>query len=544
MSHKKTALVAILVIGVGVYGLTSMFDDGESETRSIVATAKRGSVVSKVTGSGQVTAMNEVEVTSTVSGDVEYVGVSAGQEVKSGQVLATIDSRDAVKAVDNAELALANAQIAYDKALKQKANQAEDSSVSDLKKAYENGYDAITGTFIDLPAIFMDVSDIFYVPSRSPYFSDIEIRQLLGGSSAISYKYQAGLLFDKAKGQYDESFADYKTLSANSSPEDISAFLDVTYALLRDLSAALTGTYSTIDYINARVVTTPSEMSTDKSLLSSYISKVNGNITSVSNSISAIEDAKDSAASSELSLKSAELTLNQQEDALQEAQETLADHSIRAPFDGVISKVPVEKGDRASANTAIATLITKSQNVVLSFNEVDASKLRKGQKATLTFDAIDDLTLSGTVTDIDVVGAVSQGVVSYGVEIGFDTNDDRIKPGMTVSASITADSRENVISIPSSAIRYQGDRSYVNTPDGGMITVETGLSGDESTEIVSGLNEGDRYVVSTVSLSATTGSNGAASSLFGGGTTRSFGGGGTVRVMSGTAPAGATQITR
>lgn len=540
-SHKKTALIFVIALGVCVYGALSLFGGDEASVRTISATAKRGVVESKVSGSGQVSALSQVDVTSTVSGDIEYVGVVAGQEVVAGQTLARIESADAVKAVSNAELAVANAQISYDKALKQKNNQAETSSVSDIKKAYENGYDTITGVFIDLPAIFMEVSDIFYVPTHSPYFSDKEISYLLGGSSALEYKYQAGQLFDKAKAEYDQVFSTYKSLSASSDPESIEGFLDTTYGLLRNLSAALSGTYNTIDFINARLQSSPSQLSADKSQLSSYISKVNSAISNVSKAQTSIEDAKDSATSAELSLKSAELELSQKEDALRDAREDLANHTIVSPFDGIVSKVNVEKGDKASSNTSVATVITKSQNVALSFNEVDAAKLKVGQKATLTFDAIDDLTLTGTISEIDVVGTVSQGVVSYGAKIRFDTNDERVKPGMTVSASIVSDSRANVISVPSSAIRTQGNQSFIELVDRGLVPVTLGLSGDEATEVISGLSEGDRYIVSTITVSSNQSTQSSAASLFGGaGATRAFTGG--TRTVS--APAGGASVVR
>jgi multidrug efflux pump subunit AcrA (membrane-fusion protein) len=515
MSHKKVTLLILIAIGLGGYGIYSMFGSTMGAVKTTIGVAKKGSVISKVTGSGQVTAITQTDVTSNVSGDIDSVSVSAGQEVRAGDALARIDSKTAVKAVTNAELSVANAQIAYDKALKQNGDQADGSSVSDLRKAYEKGYDAVTNTFIDLPIMFIEVGNLFYTPAHSPYFSDTNVRSMSNGTDAVTYKYQAGVLFDKSKAEYDSSFADYKTLSANSDPDKIRAFLDKTYALLRDFSSALTGTYSTIDYINTRTSNPPSQIASDKSLLASYIGKVNADVASVSSSITAIEDAKDSSASASLSLKSAELTLSQQKDALTQAQQDLADHTVRAPFDGIVSKVVAEVGNKASVNGSIATIITKSQNVALSFNEIDAAKLVKGQKANLTFDAIEGLTLTGTVTDIDVVGTVSQGVVSYGAKISFDTNDDRIKPGMTVSASIIAASREDVVVLPSSLIKSKAGESYVSTPTGYVLVV-TGLTGDSLTEIISGMNVGDQYISSTVSVSTAAATKTAASSLFGG----------------------------
>jgi multidrug efflux pump subunit AcrA (membrane-fusion protein) len=143
-------------------------------------------------------------------------------------------------------------------------------------------------------------------------------------------------------------------------------------------------------------------------------------------------------------------------------------------------------------------------------NEVDIAKIKLGQKTTVTFDAIEDLTLTGEVVEIDSVGTVSQGVVSYVVKINFDTNDDRIKPGMSISASIITNTAQDVLVIPSSAVKTKNGISYVEKLDkslsGSSATsfpaqtkVEIGLSDDSKTEIISGLNEGDFVVTKTVS---------------------------------------------
>jgi multidrug efflux pump subunit AcrA (membrane-fusion protein) len=172
-------------------------------------------------------------------------------------------------------------------------------------------------------------------------------------------------------------------------------------------------------------------------------------------------------------------------------------------------------------------------------NEVDVAKIKLGQKATITFDAIENLSMTGSIAEIDTLGAVSQGVVSYNVKIAFDTEDAQIKPGMSVSASIITDSKTDVLIVPSSAIKNQNNRNYVQmfapplpapltgsqgTPSlivPNQITVETGISDDTNTEIISGLKEGDQIVSRTVTSTTTA----PTSSLLGGGNTRGIGGG-------------------
>ena len=198
----------------------------------------------------------------------------------------------------------------------------------------------------------------------------------------------------------------------------------------------------------------------------------------------------------------------------------------------MLATLDIKKGDNVSSGASIGTFITKNQVAEITLNEVDATKVKVGQKATLTFDAVDGLTITGTVVQVDLVGTVSQGVVSYKVKIGFDTQDDRVKSGMSVSSSVITDTRQNVVIVPTSAVKSNSDgSSYVEIPGTtptsvpSQQTVEVGLSDNTNSEIISGLKEGDQVVTKTVTTTATkTTTAKSATSLLGGG--RAVGGGG------------------
>ena len=146
----------------------------------------------------------------------------------------------------------------------------------------------------------------------------------------------------------------------------------------------------------------------------------------------------------------------------------------------------------------------------------------KGEKAIITFDALADLSMTGSVAEIDTIGTVSQGVVSYSIKIAFDTENDQVKSGMSVSAAIITDSKTNALIVPSGAVKNQGTAKYVQmfttpltaplagstgTPSKeapAQVPVETGISDDTNTEIISGLSEGDQVVVRTISGTKTT----------------------------------------
>jgi RND family efflux transporter MFP subunit len=237
-----------------------------------------------------------------------------------------------------------------------------------------------------------------------------------------------------------------------------------------------------------------------------------------------------------LDIQSQEISIRQKENTLADAEEKLADYYVAAPFNGIVATIDVKEGDQISSGATVSTFITKQRTAILSFNEVDAAKIKVGQKATLTFDAVDGLSLTGEVGEIDTLGTVSQGVVSYNVKIIFDTQDDRVKPGMSVNAAIITEAKPEALMVPNSAIKTDGDISYIEMfaqtmPDDqtgkgiisaippSQVQVEIGISNDESTEIISGLKEGDKIVTKTIN-SSTAVKAPATTSIFGGGGTR------------------------
>ncbi|NTW23003.1 biotin/lipoyl-binding protein [Candidatus Falkowbacteria bacterium] len=221
-------------------------------------------------------------------------------------------------------------------------------------------------------------------------------------------------------------------------------------------------------------------------------------------------------------LASLRAQLSQAENSYSLALENLAEAKIVSPIDGVIAKIALKVGDEAVPATAVATVITQSQVASITLNEVDAARVKTGQKAMLTFSAIDGLSISGVVGSVDTIGTVSQGVVSYGVKIVFDTQDERVKPGMSVSASVITDRKSGAVMVANSAIKSDGNSSYIEILSGADATaadtgtpitspnlperktVQIGLANDTETEITQGLNDGDVVILSTVSSAAKT----------------------------------------
>ncbi len=198
-------------------------------------------------------------------------------------------------------------------------------------------------------------------------------------------------------------------------------------------------------------------------------------------------------------------------------------------------------GSSASSDTASTTTSTGTPILVIGdfsqvsvaaqASEVDIPKLKVGQKATITLDAFPGKTFVGTVSQMNKIGTTTSGVVTYNISISFVSVPPDVLPGMTASMTIQIDRRDDVITVPSSAIQNTNGQSMVRVLKNNQVTqvpVETGLVSDTDTEIVSGLSVGDT-IVTSVSSATTTGNRAQGASPFSGIGGRGFGGGGGFR---------------
>ncbi len=509
-----SVFLAVIILGGGYY-VYGKFAGGATATQYVLAAVEKGTLVSSISGSGQVSASNQLDVKASASGNIVYVGVKSGQYVSAGTLLAQLDDRDAQKAVRDAKTGLESAQLSYDQTMGSinGIRGLKEKNQENLNKAYDDGFNAVTNTFSGLPDIMTGLSSIltnrdydqsqwnldYYVDAIKLYYEDISIVR------DETYKnYQA------ARSAYDQNFIDYKSISRSSDETKIEAMIDQTYETSKLVSGAVKSASNLIQVYKDKLTEAgrqPKSLAdTHLSNLNGFVSKVNGYIQSLYSAKNAIQDSKEALISTDFDIRTQEIQLNKAKDALTDAQGKLSDYYIRAPFSGIVAKVNVKVGD-SSSGSAIATLITQKKIAGISLNEVDVSKIKLGNKATLTFDAVSDLNITGEVSEIDSLGTVSQGVVTYNVQIAFDTQDNRVKSGMSVSAAIITDTKQDVLLVPNAAVKSQGGAYYVEVPDSTTPIrqpVEIGISNDTMTEITSGLKEGDSIITRTVTSSATT----------------------------------------
>jgi multidrug efflux pump subunit AcrA (membrane-fusion protein) len=131
-------------------------------------------------------------------------------------------------------------------------------------------------------------------------------------------------------------------------------------------------------------------------------------------------------------------------------------------------------------------------------DESNVVKLKQGMPVTVTFDSLPGQTFQGTVATVTPSGTTQQGVVTFPVTVVFNTQGFTIPPGTTASLRVITERKENVLAVPSRAVSRQGRQSFVTVTVDGKTgkAVQTGITGDNFTEIVSGLEEGETIVTS------------------------------------------------
>ncbi|HEY4418648.1 MAG TPA: HlyD family efflux transporter periplasmic adaptor subunit, partial [Pseudonocardia sp.] len=140
-----------------------------------------------------------------------------------------------------------------------------------------------------------------------------------------------------------------------------------------------------------------------------------------------------------------------------------------------------------------------SFQLVVPFEESDAARVTPNQRVEVTVDAVPDLRAPATVLAIAPSGNSSTGVVRYYATIVLTEHDDRLRDGQTALANVMVQAVDNVLRVPAASTRTDAGRLVVDVrgPDGAPLPTpfQAGLIGDEFTEVVSGLTEGQELVL-------------------------------------------------
>ncbi len=280
---------------------------------------------------------------------------------------------------------------------------------------------------------------------------------------------------------------------------------------------------------------------TDPATTASQLSNLQNAVNTAQNNLS---QAQQQSNTTQYSLNNLQLAVTNAEASYENALANYDNATLTSTIDGIVAGVNINSGDNISAgNSSTSTTASSSSQstaqiqiidpssfaVSLQIPEADIAKIAVGQNAQLTFTALGDTSYVGTVASIAEQATTSSNVISYNVLLSLSKIDSALKLGMTANATIITQTKDNVITVPSTAVQSQNGQPTVQIMKNGVpttVVVTTGLTNGTDTEITSGVNEGDTVITSTINPSAITSSTTSLGSGTGrggfGGATRLF----------------------
>jgi HlyD family secretion protein len=159
-------------------------------------------------------------------------------------------------------------------------------------------------------------------------------------------------------------------------------------------------------------------------------------------------------------------SLSNANSALDRTKVNLAYATITAPIDGVVLNRAVEEGQTVAASFNTPTLFTivndlTQMEVQTSVDEADIGKVKQGQRVEFTVDAYSDMKFEGSVSQVRLQPVTTNNVVTYVVILNAPNPDKKLMPGMTASATIYVEEKENTLILSGKAIRFSPDADYL-----------------------------------------------------------------------------------
>lgn len=523
---KKGVLVLIIGAAVlaAVFGLWLLkshsartSSEGAQGQRTAVVT--KGTITSELSSSGVISPKDTYSLTSLVEGEVISADFEEGDQVTEGQILYQIDVSSMESELKSASTSLERAQKKYEKA-QEDYNEAVSDYSGNTYKATRTGYirelniqagDQV-GQNTDIASIYND------------QIMKIRVPFLAQEAAAIGAGNQAVLTLTDTEEQING------VVTAVSNMDEV---LDggriVRYVTIEAANpGGLTSSHSAVAEINGMVCTAEGsfEAATDLVMKADLPSSVEveamlvheGDYVTEGTPIFRIasKDAEDLLDTYQDAMAQAEESLESAQSKVDSTKESYDNYTITAPISGQVITKSVKEGDTISRNsgssdTTLAVIYDLSQlTFEMSVDELDVRSVQVGQKVSVTADALEGQTFTGTVTNVSLESVQSNGVTNYPVTVTLDETGDLL-PGMNVDGVILLDQTEDALMIPIDSL-MRGNRVYVkddtvkeaegSVPAGfRAVEVETGLTNDDYVEIVSGLSEGEEVYVNESSKS-------------------------------------------
>lgn len=503
--HLKVIIPVFLVIVIAV---VVVFRTQKTTDTYTEETVQVRNVATYLTFSGNVEAVSDATIKPKVSKTVTAVNVSIGDEVKKGDVIATLDDSEIQRSIKKQEASLSNTELNNFYSIRD-SQKKYDNYKADLENG-QNSQIMSAANSVENARTSYEQAKETYERNKMELENNMD-SSLISSNQKVASAKQA---LDDAKQDYadneakirgyDKGVANAESIYGEGSAEAASAQKELDSAEGKSDSLQKAIDNAQTNYDNA----------VNDLLMSYYTSNVNLNsdYENMQQKYTAYQQAQ---ASYEIAVKSADETLQDYADSLEKTQATsntttatvelealydqLEDYKITAPIDGVITVLNINVGDSAStSDTAAEVTNYDKMKVQIKIDEDNISALDNGTEVTVSVDALNK-TYKGTIENMSKKATVSNNVSYFTADVTFDADDD-IRSGLSAEVKYLLNGVENVVSVSMSALNYNTDNTaYVlvgaNASNAQQRNVTLGISNGTYVEIKEGLAEGETVLV-------------------------------------------------
>lgn len=291
--------------------------------------------------------------------------------------------------------------------------------------------------------------------------------------------------------------------------------LDAGRADIAALLVTLTGEQQGATNAKSKITQAGTSLATITDAISgSYVTAVQNVAAAQIRAAQSLQSAQTSLNNQPSNVQSAQNSLNNAQTALATAQTNLDNAVLKATVAGVVTTISAQAGENvSSASTTGFIVIANTGSMALhgTIGEADIVKLKLGEVATVTVDAVGTAKMTGKVTSLDPVATIASGVPVYGVDVTIDLVNASVKPGMSGTANVIIASSPNTLTVPNLAVKTATGRRYLTVmKDGQQVDTDVtfGIANDTVTEVLTGVQEGDVVVLPQPRAAASTGARG------------------------------------
>lgn len=474
-TNKVLIIIASVLVIIAVAVLFYFVSGNNSPKKLSLSEVKTGDITEKINLNGSVKASQGVDLAFEIQGKIVANYVKVGDKIYNGQKLLAIDS-----SLLQAQLKQAEAQLnALD------IDTTKNKLDSSLQTLYTNSLSSAQKSVSIAKEALLTASDIQYAHFQGQNQENFNLQSYKAKAVySLLGQPDAGLWSSEAINKLDGGvFGLIQTSIINPTQSNIDTVLAATQKSLQDVKNLLDA-----------IPIDSSLTTTERNNIGTIKTNINLEIITTSSNIQSIASQRINNSST---IETTEAQIQAAQANIEYIKAQISKTVLRALFDGQVDKDDIVVGQIVSQNVPAITISNNNLEISTNVPEINLIGTKVGNKADVTLDAFgNSINFPAIITSVDLSPSIVNGISVYKAKLKFETQDDRIKPGMTANITIISGTHSNVLTVPRSAV-IQNNNEYSVIVDNGNGQRETrkvtiGFEDDTNTEITSGLKLGEK----------------------------------------------------